>query len=575
MDLQYFPTPKNLARKAWAKFKEKDIVRLLEPSAGEGHLLYPLTADESYKHHNQRRTPVDVIEFDLTRHPILKSKGFNVVGVDFLSFTGSGSYSHILANPPFSEGVKHALKAWDLLFDGELVIILSAESIRNPYSAERKLLVNLIEQHGSVEFLQEEFLVPDAERKTRVEIALVHLEKDSNFEMDFLAGLKVDDMNSAGPSSGFKEFNDVAIHQGMIDNTVVAFNAAVKAAREMVFATARSRYYKGLLGSTMASFKETGGVNAKAEVKANLDTVRKELQEVYEDLRDRAWTQMLHSTQVKSRLSSKAARRLEAEFENVKQLEFTAANIYGFIVGLINKSAEINIQMLCDVFDSITKYHSENRIYFKGWKSNDKHRSAAFKVKNTRFILPGSSGSYSPDYETRSLLRDFDMVFAQLDGKSAPDVSLEYIFTQHFEELKRGERVSSSYFSLRIYPGASTLHFFPTNKKLIDRFNRAVGKHRKWLPEEHETVPEAFWLQYDKAEIFAAEFQSEISKKNKSRSWWNSIESDISSNDTERAQIAMAALDEAIDTVLLSHGINLSNMIEAQPARLQLPLLAA
>jgi len=55
------------------------------------------------------------------------------------------------------------------------VCILNAETIRNPFSAKRKLLKNIVEQHGTVEFKQNAFT--EAERKTGVEIAIVRLEK--------------------------------------------------------------------------------------------------------------------------------------------------------------------------------------------------------------------------------------------------------------------------------------------------------------------------------------------------------------------------------------------------------------
>ncbi len=74
-------------------------------------------------------------------------------------------------NPPFADGAKHVLKAWEILFDGEIVAILNAETLKNPYSKERKLLFKLIEQYGEVEYLQQIFAGVDAERQTNVEIA--------------------------------------------------------------------------------------------------------------------------------------------------------------------------------------------------------------------------------------------------------------------------------------------------------------------------------------------------------------------------------------------------------------------
>lgn len=158
MDMQAYYTPDSLARKAWAKFKNKDVIRLLEPSAGEGDLIEPWTGREQWRSGKHTAKLVDCVEIDISRHPTLRGKGFNVVGVDFMAFNGASIYSHILLNPPFADGAKHALKAWEILFDGEMVAILNAETIKNPFSGERKMLLNLIEQYGSVEFLQDEFV---------------------------------------------------------------------------------------------------------------------------------------------------------------------------------------------------------------------------------------------------------------------------------------------------------------------------------------------------------------------------------------------------------------------------------
>ncbi len=576
MDIQAYYTPESLSRKAWAKFKNKDVTRLLEPSAGEGGLVKPWLDQNAYHWGKSRAALVDCIEIDISRHPILIAQGMNVVGVDFMSFGGASIYSHILLNPPFESGVKHVLKAWEILFDGELVAIIGAESIKNPFSGERRMLVNLIEQFGSVEFLQDEFMSPETKRKTPVEIALIHLQKSSNFEMNFLAGLEEDTMTASGLASGYKEFNEIAVHQGMIENSVTAFNAAVKAAREEVFAAARTRYYTSLLGETMEFLQSKDRNVSPDAVKTNLDQVRKDMQEKYDDLKNRAWTNVLRSTQVTSRLSSKAQKRLEADFEDVKKLEFSISNIHGFLLGLINCQATINVEMLCDTFDAISMYHHENRCYFKGWKSNSKHRTSAYKVKMSRFIIPRNGfNSWGPDWDTLRFLADFDKIFAMLDGKKEPEVSLEYVFNAHYKELMQGKRIDASYFSVRAFRGTGTIHFFPRDKKLIDQLNRIVGRVRSWLPLEGEKVSDSFWLQYEKAEKFSAQLQTEIAKQNKTRSFWNHLEYDINSKDDDVRDRAVAALDEAIDTVLLKNGIDPATLIESDQKQQSLLLLAA
>lgn len=574
---QFYPTPASLAERAWAKFKNRNFVRVLEPSAGDGALA--AKNPRAYEYGSRKSLPIDCVEIDITKHADLRKQGFSVVGVDFLTFNGSGAmYSHIIANPPFVTGVKHALKAWDLMFEGEIVVILNAETIRNPLCKERQMLVSLIEQHGSVEFIEGAFTVAEAERQTEVDVALVYLKKSSGFHRE-LVGSILDDLTkdhaAASLEAGFREMNEIALPNSSVENSVLAFNAAVRAKKEAIFTEARARYYTKLLGETLE--QKNGDAPKKDDDESSLQWIRRELQSSYEDMKGRAWTGILRSTQVTSRMSSAAQRRLESEFEAIKTLEFTASNVYGFLLGLVESQGDIQIGMACDVFDLITRYHSDNTVFYKGWKSNDRHRTCAMRIKTTRFVIPGHrSESYQQNlsWDSLQMLRDFDKVFAMLDGKTAPDVSLEFVFNSEFRKLRNtGARVESSYFDVRYYAGVGTIHFFPRDKKLVDRLNRLVGRERKWLPPEGVRVSENFWLQFDKAEKFDKEVQAEIKVHCGNR--YGNLSWSLRSDGSMEQQKALDAIDKAIGTVLERHNIDVDAMLEQAPEQPALMLRAA
>ncbi|MCG7871035.1 MAG: DUF4942 domain-containing protein [Candidatus Thiodiazotropha lotti] len=571
MDKQYYPTPADLGRRAWAKFQNRTFVRVLEPQAGKGDLAVLRPTDYPYGD----GVPLDCIEIDIAHHATLREKGFDVVGIDFLDYQGPGSlYSHVIMNPPFNRGTEHLLKAWNLLFEGEIVAILNAETVRNPFSKERKQLVRLIEQHGSVEFIENAFSV--AEHKTDVEIALVYLRKKSQFNVDLagnlMEGLKRDTTSHDDLVEGFEENSPLALPGEYVRNTVKAFNAAVQASKEAIMAEARNRYYVNLLGDTME--RRQGKVPQEKKTDAGMEWVRRQLEENYRELKNRAWAGILRSTEVAAKLSSAAQRRLEADFESIKTLEFTAANIYGFLLGLSSNQGQIQLEMACDCFDLITRYHTENTVHYKGWKSNDKHRTCGMRIKTSRFILPGhSTESYHSrvPWETERLLADFDKVFALLDSKKKPEVSLINVFFNHLPDLRDGERISSSYFDVRYYPKAGTIHFFARDKQLINRLNLLVGRHRQWLPPQDIRVSEAFWLQYDKAEKFDKAVRKAV-EQDTSR-WWNSPLSQLHSKDGAVREEAESKLNEALDTVLLKHGIDPTTLLDAPEEKL--PLLSA
>ena len=550
-DSQFYPTPPALAARAWAMFRNREFVRVLEPHAGHGDLA---VAHPDYKGY---RTPsIDCCEIDIGKHGVLRGKGLNVVGFDFLEFGNGSFYSHVICNPPFSEGAAHVLKAWDILWDGEIVAILNAETVRNPFSRDRQRLVGLIERFGTVEFVEGAFAVAQVQRKTDVEVALVYLRKQADLQHDIIGDL-LDDLRGDGETpdrlgAGYAQPYEVALPNSVIENSVAAFNAAVRAMRDAVFGEARAGYYACLLGETMAV---RNGEGPQTRPAVSVREVHEDMAKRYEALKDRAWAGILRSTNVTARLSSAAQKRVESEFEQVKSLAFTVANVYGFLCGLAQAQGKVQLDMACDVFDLITKYHSENTVFYRGWKSNDKHRTCGMRIKTTRFVLPGHSGnSYSLSWESNQLLADFDKVFAMLDGKREPEVGLVRTFDEHYQSLRNGARMRSSYFDVRYYPGIGTIHFLPRDKMLVDRLNRLVGRQRKWLPPEGTPVSDAFWLQFDNAEKLDKAVRAEVNRSSGRSSWDHPLRG-VFQNDSQRRAAAAQAIDQALAAVQQRNGI--------------------
>lgn len=542
-DFQWFPTPPALARRAWDKFQNKSITRLLEPSAGRGDLLLR----ERVGRDCWSRVKVDCIEIDMRHHPTLRECGFTVVGMDFLLSQNLAHYSHIIMNPPFSNGAAHVLRAWHGLFDGEIVAILNAETVRNPFSAERQELIRLINERGSVEYIEHAFR--DAERATDVEVALVHLHKTG--ETSDLVARWVDGLRAAAPvddEDGWDGRQQVALPRAEVENLVIAFNAAVDAARESIIVDQRKTYYTALLGQSMA---EVQGDCGGEKLAAYTGQIQVDLGAAIHDLRERAWTAVLRRSSLTDKLSSRAQERVQAEFAKISQFEFTAANIYSFMLGVIESQGQIQIEMACDVFDIITRYHSDNRVWYRGWKSNDSHRTAGMRVKCKRFVLPcrgwrGMSGQ--PGHDFMSILLDIDKVFCMLDGKAAPMVGLARIFDKEWERLRAAERVSTDYFDIRFYVGIGTVHFYPKRQDLMDRFNRVVGHHRQWLPPAEETATTAFWRQFDEAEAFAKDVEPKMGRRDA-----NAAHGEFA-QDFERAS-ANRAIDQLLEQAHAAAGI--------------------
>lgn len=120
----FYPTPTDAAYEMVIRSGARDDENSvnLEPHGGMGDLAAVM----------QREYPsakLWVIERQFSLAELLKAKGYNVVGDDFLEFTTP--VDHIIMNPPFSNGndAKHIRHAYDVLRPGGSLVSLAAQSI--------------------------------------------------------------------------------------------------------------------------------------------------------------------------------------------------------------------------------------------------------------------------------------------------------------------------------------------------------------------------------------------------------------------------------------------------------------
>lgn len=137
---EFYPTPEALLEKITEGCDWKRIQSVLEPEAGKGDIVSFLQkkAAENY----MREYDIDCIESETELQMILKGKKMRLVYDDFLTFESYKRYDLIVMNPPFSNGDAHLLKALQIQkYGGNIICILNAETIRNPYTNLRKELV--------------------------------------------------------------------------------------------------------------------------------------------------------------------------------------------------------------------------------------------------------------------------------------------------------------------------------------------------------------------------------------------------------------------------------------------------
>ena len=542
MDYQYYPTGEKTAALMWAKFK-RPIRHVCDPSAGKGHLIrhakegfpgldesdIPWLADvqdvdvpngrfgatrlREYARQKFADLPeVSAIEIDVAHHSSLKELGVKVLGYDFLETSSLATVSHLILNPPFAEGCAHVLHGWDCLHDGEVVAIVNAQTLRNPYTQERRRLVELIERHGSFEYLTDQF-VDDVARKTSVEIALIYLEKVPQKYLDvnaLLGDLRRGDNEHRELDPEIS--SALALPGNFISDTYARFELAVGAARNASEQGAIAATTEAALGLTLAEMQAKGvGSEFREMVGSVRSAANEDFKRRYDVLKKKAWSQIIRSSLLNDKLSNQARRKVEASAQDIYELEFTVANVHGFLAGVMQSLGDVYQQMLVDMFDSIIGRSSDNVVFYRSYKSNEKHR-IGMRLRRSRFILPrfrmGFGGSL--DYEDERFLADIDRCWGVLNGINGHYDGLVEAVKKN--DLRSSDRYQSRFFSFRYYKGTQTIHFYPNDSEVMEKMNRFVGKLRRWLPGDMEEANADFAEQYNSGETLTKEYLQEYSR---------------------------------------------------------------
>jgi len=341
---EYYPTPEPVIKKMlepWLVLHgEKEYYKIgdktiLEPSAGHGAILDFLgkTVGEQWEH---KRAHVDMkrlyaIEKEPEMRHILQQKGYKLIEDDFLQYSGHTRFDIILMNPPFSSGSAHLTKAWEIIESGDIVCLLNAETIRNLYSLNRKMLLNIIEQNGSVEYLGAAF--DNAERKTGVEIALVRLKKvaqKSRFDFDF------------GPASKTEiNLTDHVMEtlpgkrEGQIEIMVRGYEESVNAYFEYMKAREKLKTFT-------KSIRGAGSIERLIEtVSKQAQTPQEEFNNFIDELKREAWATTFRVTKIKELMTSKVEGKFE-EFSKVNGVtDYNAKNIGNIFDMLIQNREQL------------------------------------------------------------------------------------------------------------------------------------------------------------------------------------------------------------------------------------------
>ena len=479
----FYPTPDKLAGKmlSMVDFKHDKIHDVLEPSAGKGHLCDCLRRRVG----DNWGLDIDCIEFNPDLRAILKDNGFHVVGDDFLKFRTSKCYDLILMNPPFSMGAQHLLHALQLMsMGGQIVCILNAETIRNPYSNVRKhLAAKLTQLSARIEFVQNAFL--QAERKTDVEIAIVSVKIPPKEVKSCI----VEHLQAAAASEGAEYTAPKELVGG--DWVSILVSAYEK---ECQIGCALIREYGAMLPyitapSSENAARETPLINIAVDGNAiTADTLSSGINRYLQKLRLKYWRELFQRPELTRRMTSNLSNEYQQLVDQLQDYDFSEYNIRATLTDIskqLTSGVHDAIMNLFETFTTKYAYHSEfgaNIHYYDGWTTNK-----AYKV-GKRVIVPFYSAYYRYGsgeldvYQTGCFLRDLEQVLVYLDG-GLPIVHTDMAAAVQMAHDSGSNKVQATYFEAILYKkGTCHIKFRADAMPLIDRLNIYAGREKNWLP---------------------------------------------------------------------------------------------
>jgi len=482
----FYPTPPDLAARMVAKIDLKNRrtyeIKVLEPSAGTGALIEALNEDrhDGFSGSGTFRD-ISAIETDPDLRATLRGKHVKVIDSDFLAYSGPDKFDLIIANPPFNDGDKHLLKAIEILYRGQIIFLLNAETIRNPYTNTREALVRKLDElNAEIEYIPGAFI--DAERPSGVEVALIDIKVERKVEDDLFAGC---DDKAAAPEEGFEEKHEISTGR-KVEEMVAEYNEIVRIGTETIVGYFRNyRKIGQWIGLNQEADKyASSGTDLTARMQNHLNPMLKSVRKTF-------WRKCLELPEVTKRMTSAKQKEFDYKVEYQSDMDFTENNIRAFILNLIDGYEQTLMEAILDIFDMFSRRHSydpknveeKNIHYYNGWKTNK-----AFKV-GKKVIIPlyggytgaftGWEGRWELDYSVRPTLNDIDKVMNYFDGMNgyvSMSDEIDYAFRSG---QSRG--IESTYFTVNCYK-KGTIHLTFNDENILRRFNVAACIGKNWLP---------------------------------------------------------------------------------------------
>lgn len=502
---EFYPTPPEVIRIMMQPYADKlPKARILEPSAGSGAILDYITEtgfeQEIHGHKFNRTADVKNIyacEVNPELTMILQQKGYRVVADDFLSYKPDHRFDLVAMNPPFSSGAEHLLHAWEIISNGDIVCLLNAETILNPYTKTRKRLVTLIQTHGSTEELGPVF--SKADNPTDVNVMMVRLHKEGK-ENDFNLNLE-EFAKESMPDFGEMAAGTQSLEQtSRLDAFLRAWDLSKIAAKEFIKSFHRLRFY---LSAFLSQDDKYPTNNVVGELYKQLTTSKPDnagMQECYtgflDNAKSAAWSVIFQQIGLRKYMTTSLQKKLDQFKDSQGSMELTKENINRLFSYIMMNIGDIMNNAVTEVYDLMTRYFPGNTSCDEGWKTNKRYKC------NRKVILPNvAEAGYMPErygyhekfsvaYGAAERLNDIDKAMCWLTGTSfdemekseSPD-SRTINHTLYTIKVGSQDWYESRFFRVKAFK-KGTVHIEFKNEALWARFNQVVNKEKNMLGME-------------------------------------------------------------------------------------------
>ena len=499
-DFEFYPTPSGLAGRLFAGIDWTRIKSILEPSAGKGDLIEcALRMQERMRHgfsRSRREFSIDCIELDPDLRALLVGKGYRVVHDDFLTYYTRKRYDLILMNPPFSNGDLHLLRALELCENGgQIACILNAETIRNPFTARRKMLASKLKRYGaSIKIVKNAFA--KADRAAEVDAALITVSIPALSDETIFENLK---RANRQPELGAAPATELS-PSDHIERLIREYDLFCSAGIELI------RQYNGLSPHIRCSKTSDIPIIELIIAGSHCSTAysSEDVNCFLKEARARFWRELFDIPELRERMTSTMQSTFIGTVESMKDYEFSRFNISQVLERIMSQLVTGVEDAIIKCFDKLSAEHTYNKDvqndnihYYNGWKTNKAHRV------NIKCIIP-TYGCFARSYKTDKygrwkdtlegidahgcfeVLDDLEKALDYLDKGETPRTNLSSVL-QNAAATGVSRNIECKYFYVTFYKkGTCHIHF--KNQRILDRLNIYVGRARSWLPPTYGRV---------------------------------------------------------------------------------------